>query len=319
MPHTGPLAGVILMAYGAPGSLDEVGDFFAHIRGGRRPPEERIEELKSRYREIGDCTSLLRITARVARALEARLASDGGEPVRVFAGMRHSRPFIHEILREVGEAGVGRLVGLPLAPHYSSYSIGAYHRTLRQAAAGVAAPPDLLPVDHYHDHPGLIAAFAETLGESLEEARREATGPVRILFTAHSLPEKIVADGEPYVDQLMATSRLVAEAAGQSDWEFAFQSASPTGVPWLGPDLLDVVERLGREGRRAVLVAPVGFLADHLEVLYDVDILCRRVAEEAGIRLWRTPMQNARPAFVEALARIVRERLARQAGGGAGR
>jgi ferrochelatase len=310
-------AGVMLMAYGAPTSLEEVGDFFTHIRGGRRPPEERIEELRNRYRAVGECGTLLKVTAELAAALEGELAG-GDEPVRVFTGMWHSKPFIHERIADVEAVGIRRLVGLPLTPHYSSLSVGAYHRMLREAVGKLREPPDLLSVHTYHDHPGLIRAFAETLSEGLAAARKETYDPIRIIFTAHSLPQRIIAAGEPYRDELMTTARLVAEAAGETDWEFAFQSASPTGEPWLGPDLLDVVRKLARQERRAILVAPIGFLADHLEILYDLDILCRRTAEEAGARLWRTPMLNARPAFVAALASIVREKLAGTSSAGEG-
>ncbi len=317
MPEANGPAGVILMAYGAPGSPEEVGEFFTHIRGGRRPPEERIEELRSRYRAVGEWGTLLRVTAELAAALEGELAG-GDEPVRVFTGMRHSKPFIHERIADMEAAGIRRLVGLPLAPHYSSLSVGAYHKALREAAAKLQEAPELLLVHTYHDHPGLIRAFAETLSEGLAAAREETYDPIRIIFTAHSLPQRIIAAGEPYRDELMSTARLVAEAAAETDWEFAFQSASPTGEPWLGPDLLDVVRRLARQERSAILVAPIGFLADHLEILYDVDIVGRRTAEEAGARLWRTPMLNARPAFVAALASIVREKLAGPATGGEG-
>ncbi len=310
MREAGGSAGVMLMAYGAPSSLDDVGDFFTHIRGGRRPPEERIEDLKIRYREVGGGESLLRITAEQARALQSALDADGGETVRVFFGMRHSRPFIHERMAEVKAAGVSRLVGLPLAPHFSTLSVGAYHRALREAAETLDPRPELLLVDSYHDHAAFIAALAETLTQALASCRQETGEPIRIVFTAHSLPERIVAAGEPYREQLLTTARLVAEAAGETDWEMAFQSASFTGEPWLGPEILEVIRRLTREGRKEILVAPIGFVADHLEILYDIDILCRQTAREGGAHLRRTASLNARPAFVAALAAIVRERLA---------
>lgn len=302
--------GVILMAYGAPAAPEDVEAFFTHIRGGRRPPEERIEDLKRRYREIGGGGSLLAVTAEQARALQGSLDAGGGPSVRVFFGMRHAPPFIHERMADVGAAGIRRLVGLPLAPHYATLSVGAYHRALREAAASLDPAPALLLVDSWHDHPGFIRALAEVLIEALGRARREGDGPPRVIFTAHSLPERIVAAGEPYRDQLLATARLAAEAAGVADWDLAFQSASPTGEPWLGPDLLDVIRSRAAEGRRWILVAPIGFVADHLEILHDVDIVARRTAEEAGARLRRTASLNARPSFVAALAAIVRERLA---------
>lgn len=311
-----PACGVMLMAYGAPAALDDVPDFFTHIRGGRRPPPERIEDLRSRYAQMGDCASLLRITERLAARIQQHLDAEGGTKVRVFTGMRHSRPFIGERIADVEAAGVRRLVGLPLAPHFSSLSVGAYHRALGEAASALADPPELILVRDYHDHPGLIAAFARVLREALA-AWGAGEEPPKVVFTAHSLPERIVTAGEPYKGQLLRTARLVAGSAGVNDWEFAFQSASPTGEPWMGPDFLEVIRRLAREGRRGVLIAPVGFLADHLEILYDVDILARKVAGEAGIRLERTSMLNDSADFVSVLAAIVRERLTRPRGGGA--
>lgn len=300
---------VMLMAYGAPSSLDEVAEVFTHIRGGRRPPDERIEELKERYRAIGGGESLLRVTEAQAVALEAHLAGDGGGKVTVTFGMRHARPFIRGRIKDLAAGGVRRVVGLPLAPHFSSLSIGAYHAAIREAASALDDPPELLLVDSYHDHPGLIGAFAETLGSTLATARAQTRDPVRVIFTAHSLPERIIAEGEPYRDQLLATARLVAREAGAEEWDLAFQSASPTGEPWLGPDFLDVVRDLTRAGRRSIVIAPIGFVSDHLEILYDVDVLCRRVAEAEAVRMWRTPSLNDRPAFIAALAAIARGKL----------
>jgi len=264
---------------------------------------------------MGDCASLLRITDRLAASLQAHLDGDGGEKVRVFAGMRHSRPFIADVVSGAAASGLRRLVGLPLAPHYSTLSVGAYHRALAEGCAALAEPPELILVRGYHRHPGLVAAFARVLREGLA-AWGGGHGAPRVVFTAHSLPERILAAGEPYKDQLLETAKLVAEGAGLSGWEFAFQSASPTGEPWMGPDFLDVIRRLASEGAPGVLIAPVGFLADHLEILYDVDILARRVAGEAGIRLERTAMLNDAPDFVATLAAIARERLAGAPEGG---
>ena len=314
-----PADGVMLMAYGAPASLEEVPEFYTHIRGGRRPPPDRIEELRGRYAAMGDCASLLRITDRLAARLQERLDAEEGPAVLVFTGMRHSRPFIHERMAGVEAAGIRRLVGLPLAPHFSTLSVGAYHKAIVEAAAALANPPELILVHHYHDHPGLVAAFSGILAATAARIRDETAAPVRVVFTAHSLPERILAAGEPYRDQLLETARLVAEMAGESDWEFAFQSASPTGEPWMGPDFLDVIRRLGREGPRAALIAPVGFLADHLEILHDVDILARRVAAEAGVALWRTPSLNDSAGFVGTLAQITRDHLGESRDRSAGR
>jgi ferrochelatase len=305
----GPTDAVLLMAYGAPATLDDVAGTFTHICGGRRPAEERIEALKERYRLIGEVGGLLRITEEQGRSLQRALDGDGGSPVRVLTGMRHSPPFIKDRARDLLREGARRLVGLVLAPHYSAMSVGAYHRVLREALAGHDPLPEVLAVDQYHDDQGFIAAVTEALNETLAEAGSDAAS-APVIFTAHSLPERILSEGDPYTDQIESTARLVAGAAGVGRWEIAFQSASSTAEPWLGPDFLDRIRSLGREGCKALIVCPVGFVSDHLEILHDVDIVARKTAQEAGSRLWRTPSMNSRPAFISALASIVRRRLA---------
>ncbi len=302
---------MILMAYGAPATLDDVADYFTHIRGGRRPPPERIEELMGRYRLIGDVSRLLKITEEQARALQARLDGDGGLPVRVFTGMRHSRPFIADRVPDIATSGVRRLVGLVLAPHFSSMSVGKYHAILREALATLDAPPALIEVKSYHDHPAYLAAVVAALRETLADVRRESgeERPQRVVFPAHSLPARILAEGDPYQDQVETTARLAAAATGVDRWEVAFQSASPTGEPWLGPDFIERIRAAGEAGECLVVVAPIGFVSDHLEILYDVDILARKAAADAGVRLWRTPSMNTRPDFIVALATVVREAL----------
>ncbi len=308
------------MAYGAPATLDDVAAYFTHIRGGRRPPPERIDELVGRYRLIGDVSRLLTLTEAQARAVQERLDGDGGTPVRVISGMRHSSPFIAERVSGLAGSGLKRLVGLVLAPHYSSMSVGRYHAILREALAALPSAPRLIEVQDYHDHVKYIAAMAGALGETLAEARGESgeSRPPRVIFTAHSLPARILDEGDPYRDQVEATARLVAQAAGVDRWEVAFQSASPTGEPWLGPDFLERIRAGGGGADRRVIVSPVGFVSDHLEVLYDVDVLAQQTAREAGLRLWRTPSMNTRPDFIEALAAIIREALGGQAGRASG-
>ncbi len=313
-----PIAdGVLLMAYGAPATLDDVADSFTHIRDGRRPPPERVEELVGRYRQIGDVSRLLKITEEQGRALQERLDTDAGPPVRVFTGMRHSPPFIADRVSGIAASGVRHLVGLVLAPHYSSMSVGKYHAILRESLGALASPPSLIEVKSYHDHEGFIAAVVEALREALADVRRESgeEPPPRVIFTAHSLPARILDEGDPYRDQVETTARLAAAAAGVDRWEVAFQSASPTGEPWLGPDFIERIRACGEAGERGVIVAPIGFVSEHLEILYDVDILARKAAAAAGVRLWRTPSMNTRPDFVGALASIVREALANRLNG----
>jgi ferrochelatase len=280
--------GVLCMAYGSPRSEADVEAYFTHIRGGRPPSPEALAELQGRYRAIGG-SPLEEITRRQAAALGRRL----GLPV--FVGMKHSPPFIAEGAAEARAAGVERLVGLPLAPHYAVLSVGAYEAELERSWSG-----PLRFIRGFHDHPAFIEALSALLREAMADYE-----PDRLFFTAHSLPCRVVEEGDPYDQRLLATCRLVAERMALPPWEFAFQSASHTGEPWLGPDLL---EALGRSGARRALVWPIGFVADHLEILYDLDVEAQGWAREHGVEVRRTASFNDRPEFVEALAEVVGER-----------
>lgn len=285
-----PATAVLCMAYGSPAGEAEIEPYFTHIRGGRPPSEEALAELTARYRAIGG-SPLAAITARQAAALGVRL----GLPAH--AGYKHAPPFAGDVAREIAASGVRRLVGLPLAPHYAAMSLGGYRRALEESWPG-----ELVFVPGFHDHPAFIAAVAVLLEEALAGYR-----PDRLFFTAHSLPARIIAEGDGYLDQLLDSCRLVAERMELPEWEFASQSASTTGEPWLGPDLLDAIER---SGARRSLVCPIGFVADHLEILYDLDVEAQAFARERGIRLRRTESFNTRPEFIAALAEIVEDALA---------
>ena len=278
------------MAYGSPASEAEIGAYYTHIRGGKRPSEESLAELTARYVAIGGGSPLTEITRAQAAAIENRT----GLPT--FAGMKHAPPFIAQAAADARAAGIERLVGLPLAPHYSRMSLGAYERSLREAWDG-----DLIFVPGFHDHPRFIAAVQVLLHEALARGR-----PERVFFTAHSLPARIIGEGDPYRDQLLASCGLVAAGIELPAWEFAFQSASHTGEPWLGPDLLDAIEA---SRARDVLVCPIGFVADHLEILYDLDVEAQAFARANGLRIRRTRSFNADPVFIDALAEIVSDAL----------
>lgn len=282
--------GVLCMAYGSPATEDDIEAYYTHIRGGRKPSAEALEELKGRYRAVGG-SPLTRITREQAAAVGDRL----GMPA--FVGMKHASPFIADGAEEAARAGIDRLVGLPLAPHFAAMSLGAYERTLSSAWRG-----ELVFVPGFHDHPAFIRAVAGLIEERLDESR-----PDRLFFTAHSLPARTVAEGDGYHDRLLESCRLVEAATELPDWEFAFQSASTTGEPWLGPDLLSAIERAGA---RDVLVCPIGFVADHLEILYDLDVEAQQFARAQGIRIRRTASFNARPELIGALAEIVQDALA---------
>jgi ferrochelatase len=281
---------VVLMAYGSPETADEVRPYLEDIREGRTVSERAVEELGERYRRIGGRSPLAEITERQRAALEAALG------IPVFAGMKHWRPRIGEAV-EIALAGdADTIVGLVLAPHYSALSIGGYRERLESALAGRAA---LVFVESWHDHD----PFLDVLADRVRGTR------AHVVFTAHSLPERILASGDPYRDQLLETSRLVAERAGLDRWSFAFQSASPTGEPWLGPDILEELESLHARGVSEVLAAPVGFVADHLEILWDLDVEAREKAAELDIDFDRIESLNDDPAFVAALAALVRQTL----------
>jgi ferrochelatase len=282
---------VVLMAYGSPSRPEDVRPYLEDVRGGRPVSDAAVEELAERYRRIGGRSPLDEVT----EAQRAALAAELGVPV--FVGMKHWRPRIAEAVEAALEGGATRIVGLVLAPHYSRLSVGEYRERLASAAAGRA---EVVLVESWHDHPGFVDVLADRVRDT----------DAWVVFTAHSLPARILEDGDPYREQLLETSRLVAERAGLADWSFAFQSASSTGEPWLGPDVLEELDRLRETGVEKVLVAPVGFVSDHLEILWDLDVEARERAEELGLELERIESLNDDPAFVRALAEIVEERLA---------
>jgi ferrochelatase len=286
-------AAVILMAYGSPATADDVPAYLADIREGRPVSQEAIDELTERYRRIGGRSPLDEITEAQRAALEHQLG------VPVFVGMKHWRPRIAEAVEEALAGGAETVLGLVLAPHYSRLSIAGYRERLEQALQQRA---ELVFVESWHDHGPFLDALAERV--------RGFEG--HVVFTAHSLPERILQDGDPYRDQLLETSRLVAEQAGLADWSFAFQSASTTGEPWLGPDILEELDTLAANGVQRVLVCPVGFVSDHLEILWDLDIEAREKAAGLGLELERIESLNDDPAFIRALAELVRESLPRE-------
>lgn len=284
---------VVLMAYGSPDRLEDVPAYYADIRGGRPIAPERLEELVERYRTLGieDSNPLNEITEETRSRLEAEL----GLPV--FTGMRHWTPRIADAAERALATGAELVVGLVLAPHFSAMSIGAYRRALEDALAGRA---ELAFVERWGAEPGYVELLAQRLRGS----------DAHVVFTAHSLPERILAEGDPYRDELLESSRLVADAAGVAEWSFSFQSASPTGEPWLGPDIVDHLDELAARGVRRVLVCPIGFVSDHLEIRWDIDTEARERARELGLELERIEMPNAHPAFVEVLAGLVRRAAA---------
>jgi len=282
---------VVLMAYGSPERLDDVPAYYADIRGGRSIKPEHLDDLVERYRRLGieDGSPLNAITEQTRAALERELGD-----VPVFTGMKHWRPRIADAAERALAGGADTVVGLVLAPHWSELSIAGYREQLESALAGRA---ELVFVDSWHDDPAFIDVLAD----------RVRGTDAHVVFTAHSLPARA---GPIYQQQLLETSQLVAERAGLERWTFSFQSESPTGEPWLGPDILDHLEELYAQGVRDVLVCPVGFVADHLEIRWDLDNEAAEKAQELGLGFARIQMPNDDPAFVSVLASLVRKALA---------
>jgi len=302
-----PSIGVLVMAYGTPPSLDALEGYYTHIRRGRPPTAELLTELQGRYEAIGGISPLLALTRAQEAAIGAALdASDPGRFVTAL-GQKHAAPFVEDGAAALADQGVDAVVGVVLAPHYSGFSVKQYHD---RAAAALGALP-YAGVDRWHLLPELVAF----LSAAVREAAADLPERHKVLFTAHSLPERVLADGDPYPDELHASAAAVAAQAGLlawGDWGLAWQSAGRTPEPWRGPDILDVIRQLADTGRSdGVLVCPQGFTADHLEVLYDLDIEARRLADDLGLRFERTRSINADAGVMGGLARLVPEHVDR--------
>jgi ferrochelatase len=294
-------AGLVVMAYGTPASPADIEAYYTHIRRGRRPSPEQLAELTARYQAIGGTSPLAERTRAQVDGVAAALEAVEPGAWRVALGNKHAAPFLEDAVAGLADAGVERIVGLVLAPHYSRGSVGEYHARARATAEARAIA--YAPVDRWHDEPAWLDAQAERV----RAARATLPERTTVLFTAHSLPERVL-DGDPYPDELEESAAAIAKRADLGDgWRLAWQSAGRTPEPWRGPDILEVIRELGAEGEGAgVLVCPQGFVSDHLEVLYDLDVEASRVAGEVGLAFARTASINDAPAVVTALAERVR-------------
>ncbi len=293
----GERVAVLLMAYGGPGSLDEVEPYLMDVRGGRPTSAQFVEEIKQRYAQIGAHSPIRELTE--AQAVGVRQAL--GEQFAVYVGMRHWHPYIRDGVAKIVADGHRRAVGIVLAPHYSALSVGAYEKQLLEATAGRV---ETAMVHRWGDHPMFLDAVAGRVTRALD--RFPSPRDVQVLFTAHSLPERILATGDPYPDELGASAAAVALRSGLARWHFAFQSAGATPEPWLGPEAGALMTELARAGHRAFLIVPIGFVCDHVEILYDVDIVYQSLAQRLGVRLERTASLNDDPLLVGAVAQIAR-------------
>jgi len=291
---------VLLLAHGAPDRLEDIPAFLLNVRSGRKLPEAAVNEIIRRYRLIGG-SPLLRLTTLQAQ----RLAELLGRPV--YVGMRNWKPFIAEALQQITADGVKGVVALCLAPQNSRTSIGLYKKCLFEDVERLAPHVQLDFIENWHDHPGLVEAFRERVAAALAAAQAEAGGPVPVIFTAHSVPEKTIRDGDPYERQVRETAGLVAKALGLEECCVAFQSQGMTSEPWIGPTVETLIDQSAAQGRRHVLLAPVGFVCDHVEILYDIDVVFRAYATARGVTVHRSESLNDSPLFIRALAEIVRQ------------
>jgi ferrochelatase len=290
---------ILMMAHGTPERLEQMEQYLTRVRGGRPPSPELLEEMTANYTAIGGRSPLKELTLAQGRALEQAL----GSPYRVYVGMRNWHPLIEEVVPRAVEEGAVEIIGLPMAPQFSILSVGKYLDAIQKA---VPSDVPLMCIRAWYDHPGLIDAFSEKVSAAIEN-----DGPFdQYLFTAHSLPERVKDVGDPpYPAQVLATAEGVAHGLDLTDWEVAYQSAGRTPEPWLGPDLAEKLTELATGGCKKVLVVPVGFVCDHSEILFDIDIQAKEIAEKLGMKLVRSSSLNSSPKLIRALADIVGSRL----------
>jgi ferrochelatase len=314
--------GVLVMAYGSASGPDDVERYYTDIRGGRAPSPEHLAELKDRYAAIGNVFPLLDTTRAQAVGIVERLNAGAvmPQPFREYLGMKHSMPFISQAIAAMRADGVERAVGIVMAPHWSGMSVETYVERVRRSTDDDGGPAFTF-VRTYHDHPGFVAFLATRVADALARLTSDERANVSVIFSAHSLPVRTLADGTKrcrtcdceascrYRDGLQETADLVAGRLGLQEHVIAWQSAGRTNDEWWGPRIEDVIEQRALAGRTAVVVCSAGFVADHLEILYDLDFEARGIAEDAGLRFERTAMPNADPAFLDVLAAVVREHL----------
>lgn len=302
--------GLLVMAYGTPYKEEDLERYYTHIRRGRKPSTEMVEELRERYEAIGGISPLARITREQAEALEAKLNEVQDEvEFKMYLGLKHIEPFVEDAVEQMAKDGIEEAVSLVLAPHYSTFSVKSYNGRAQEEAEK-HGKTTIYSVESWYDEPGFIEYWVEQVskvyGSMSEEERENAV----LVVSAHSLPEKILKNGDPYPEQLQKTADLIAEKAGIEHYEVGWQSEGNTPDPWLGPDVQDLTRTLYNEkGYRTFVYAPVGFVSDHLEVLYDNDYECKVVCDELGASYYRPDMPNVHPKFIKTLSTVVLEKV----------
>jgi ferrochelatase len=299
---------VLMLAYGTPDSVDGMACYLWDIRGGRAMSQEFIDEFKHRYSLIGGKSPLTALTYDQAKKTGQGLAERGYD-LPVYVGMRHWSPWIKDAIGQMYIQGIEEAVAIVMAPHYSKMSIGKYWDKINEAQAEVGSTIKFSFVDAWYQQPKFLQAVEAHIRAGLEKFPAAEREQVKIVFTAHSLPARLTKMGDPYDDQLQDNARIVAERLGQVDWMFSYQSAAETGEPWLGPQIEEVVVDLAQQGYKHMLVAPIGFVCDHVEILYDLDIEAKKLAEAHNIRLERIESMNSDPLFIGAVADAIVEKI----------
>lgn len=296
------MIGLLVMAYGGPDNLDEVEPYLMDVRGYRPTSPEIVHEVRERYREIGGRSPLLDQTWEQAKALETALNTNG-QKFKAFVGMRHWHPYIQDTLTEMQSQGVDRAVALVMAPHYSRMSIEAYYQKIEKAGS----PIQVAPIKDWHLLPGYIDALVSRVRAALERFPAEERHEVRVIFSAHSLPERILEWNDPYPGQLRETVDAAMQQLGDQPHDFAFQSAAISNEPWLGPDVSALIERYAKQGHKNIISCPIGFVCEHVEVLYDVDIVYQKLAHSLSVHLERIEMVHTSPQMISGLAELIRQ------------
>lgn len=301
--------GLLVMAYGTPGSLDEVESYYTHIRGGRKPSPAMLSELIHRYEKIGGISPLAHITREQIEKLEKKLNHESSSfSFQVYLGQKHVYPFIEDAVCQMKKDGIQKAITLVLAPHYSSYSSESYHQRAMEQSKKINGP-NFMSIKSWYKEPNFITYWSKELARIYAGISKEEQEKTMVIFTAHSLPERILDLGDPYPEQILDNARLIAEQAFIPYYDVAWQSAGRSPEPWLGPDILEKMRLLYKEGYTSMIICPIGFVAEHLEVLYDNDYECGEVARELGIRYYRPAMPNAHDLFIDGLANAVLKKL----------
>ena len=297
---------VLLLAHGTPDRIEEMKPFLDRIRGGRPVRPEVLAEVQRRYARIGGRSPLTDITRAQARALEEALGGPSGG-FRTFVGMKHWQPTILEAAEEIHKAGLQRWIVVTMAPQHSRLSTDTYREQVEKAASALERRPEIRHVPSWHCHPGLLEVISSRVREALDRFPEDERSDVPVLLTAHSLPARILEWNDPYPGEFKETAEGVMALLGKRPWRIAYQSQGMTPEPWLGPTVEEVLQEMQGDGVRGVVIAPVGFVADHVEVLYDIDVQFKESAAKMGIRLERAGSLNDDPRFIEALASVVRD------------